>query len=162
MDNNLYGTMIKKHFLKPGLIILLVQSLSGCTATETKIDNNQPAVDLMDIRQKADQAYIDDDFVASEEYYTVLVKEVPEEAEHWFRLANVYVKTDRPYAAMNLYREAVIRDPEFTRAWYNLGIVQLKQTAFSLNEMLIYTDSNDPLHSKAEIMLEKIKAIINE
>ena len=116
----------------------------------------------MDIRQKADQAYVDDDLVASEQYYTTLIKEIPEEAEHWFRLANIYVKTDRPYAAMNLYREAVIRDPEFTKAWYNLGIVQLKQTAFSLNEMLIYTNSNDPLHSKAEIMLEKIKAIINE
>ena len=94
--------------------------------------------------------------------YSILVKEIPVEALFWFRLANVYVRTNRPDAAITLYREAVIRDPKFSKAWYNLGIIQLKQTAFSLNEMLIYTDRTDPLYSKAATMLEEIKDIIKE
>jgi len=87
---------------------------------------------------------------------------LPEIALHWFRLGNIYVRTNRPVAAINLYREAVLRDPKYGKAWYNLSIVQLKQTAYSLNEMLLYTDINDPLYDKAKNMLEGIYAIIKQ
>ncbi len=154
--------MILKRVLKFITVLLLLTNLSGCNMTGLKDTEDAPEIDLLELRDEADSAYLNDDLKTSEENYTILVKEMPEEALHWYRLANIYVRTNRPDAAINLYREAVIRDPEFSKAWYNLGIVQLKQTVFSLNEMLIYTDRNDPLYSKAATILEEIKDIIRE
>jgi len=151
-----------KRVLKFITVLLLLTNLSGCNMTGLKDTEDAPEIDLLALRDEADSAYLNDDLKTSEENYTILVKEMPEEALHWYRLANIYVRTNRPNAAINLYREAVIRDPEFSKAWYNLGIVQLKQTVFSLNEMLIYTDRNDPLYSKAATILEEIKDIIRE
>ncbi len=145
-------------------VVALLLGLSGCNALQTKPapDAEAENVNLVELRQKANEAYINDDFEAAEGYYSTLINELPQEPEHWFRLANIYVATDRPYASMNLYREAVIRQPEFTKAWYNLSIVQLKQTAFSLSEMMLYADKQDPLYSKAAQLLEDIKDIISE
>ncbi len=154
--------MILKRVLKFITVLLLLTNLSGCNMIGLKDTEDAPEIDLLALRDEADSAYLNDDLKTSEENYTILVKEMPEEALHWYRLANIYVRTNRPEAAINLYREAVIRDPEFSKAWYNLGIVQLKQTVFSLNEMLIYTDRNDPLYSKAATILEEIKDIIRE
>ena len=154
--------MILKRVLKFITVLLLLTNLSGCNMTGLKDTEDAPEIDLLALRDEADSAYLNDDLKTSEENYTILVKEMPEEALHWYRLANIYVRTNRPEAAINLYREAVVRDPEFSKAWYNLGIVQLKQTVFSLNEMLIYTDRNDPLYSKAATILEEIKDIIRE
>ena len=147
------------NFIK---LLLLLSIISGCTPNNIKENEEASSTDLLTLREEAEIAYKNDDLETSEKHYALLVKELPEEALHWYRLANIYVRTNRPYPAINLYREAVIRDPKFSRAWYNMGIVQLKQTAFSLNEMLIYTDKNDPLYGKAANMLEKIKAIIKE
>jgi tetratricopeptide (TPR) repeat protein len=144
------------------IALLLLSFLTGCTPNNIKGDEDTSNIDLLTLRDEANIAYQNDDLETSENHYTILIKEIPEEALHWYRLANIYVRTNRPSAAINLYQEAVIRDPKFSKAWYNLGIVQLKQTAFSLNEMLVYTDKNDPLYGKAANMLEKIKAIIKE
>lgn len=151
-----------KH-LRTSLLTLLSALLVACGAdnvrNESGPDENK---DLQQIRAEADAAYRAEDIALAEKYYERLVRELPVEAEHWFRLGNIYVRSSRPYAAMNLYREAVLRDPEFAKVWYNLSIIQLKQTAFSLNEMLLYTDINDPLYDKASRMLDDIKAIIEE
>jgi tetratricopeptide (TPR) repeat protein len=140
-------------------------NLAACTPANTKDTEGteeEPNIDLLQILKQANIAYANDDLVTSEKNYEILIKKLPEEAEYWFRLGNIYVRTNRPTAAMSLYREAVLRDPQFAKAWYNMSIVQLKQTAFSLNEMLIYTDNEDPLYSKAETMLDQIKSIISE
>ncbi len=140
------------------LVVFLV--LAACTPGNTKNTKENPNLDLIEVLEQANFAYENNDLVTSEKNYEILIKELPEEAEYWFRLGNIYVRTNRPQAAMNLYREAVLRDPQFAKAWYNMSIVQLKQTAFSLNEMLIYTDKQDPLYSKAATMLEQIKSIV--
>ncbi len=150
-------------FVKPILLITIALLLGGCNTLQNKTEvEAEPQVDLQEIKRKANQAYENDDLQNGEKYYEILIKELPQEAEYWFRMANIYVRTERPYASMNLYREAVIRDPKHSKAWYNLSVVQLKQTAFSLSEMLVYADKQDPLYGKAYDMLEEIKKIIQE
>ncbi|MBT7950315.1 MAG: tetratricopeptide repeat protein, partial [Gammaproteobacteria bacterium] len=92
----------------------------------------------------------------------VLLQQLPDIPLHWFRLANIYVRTNRPDAAVKLYREAVLRDPKYAKAWFNLSIVQLKQSAYSLNEMLLYVDRNDPMYSKGKKLLDGIQGIIQQ
>ena len=145
------------------IIITLLFNLAGCNMLGIKEDNEEiTKTDLLDLQNQADTAYLNDDMKVSEEGYLILIDKMPAIAQNWFRLGNIYVRTNRPAAAINLYREAVIRDPKYAKAWYNLGIIQLKQTAYSLNEMLLYTDINDPLHNKAKDLLEGIQNIIKQ
>jgi tetratricopeptide (TPR) repeat protein len=149
--------------IKTLLTISLLLNLTACNMSGIKEESEETTkTDYFELKEKTDQAYMNDDLVTSEKGYEILIQDVPTEAENWFRLGNIYVRTNRPVAAINLYREAVLRDPKYSKAWYNLSIVQLKQTAYSLNEMLLYTDINDPLHTKAKEMLVGIEAIIKQ
>lgn len=151
------------HIFKTLLLTLIFFTLTACNMSGVKdeeIGDEKSNVDFIQLKQETDEAYVNDDLVTSEKGYEILVRETPTVAENWFRLGNIYVRTNRPAAAVNLYREAVIRDPKYSKAWYNLSIVQLKQTAYSLTEMLNYTSSDDPLYDKAKKMLDDIQNII--
>ncbi len=155
--------MIHKIKLITLIIITLLFNLTACSQAWVKEENEEISkTDLLEIQTQANTDYLNDDLQASEKGYQILIQEMPAIALNWFRLGNIYVRTNRPNAAINLYREAVIRDPKYAKAWYNLSIVQLKQTAYSLNEMILYTDINDPLYNKAKGLLEGIQAIIKQ
>jgi cytochrome c-type biogenesis protein CcmH/NrfG len=143
--------------------IMLLLSLAACDQIgikkETEVDSKP---DLLELQKQAEVSYLNDDMVASEGDYQILVQELPEIAEHWFRLGNIYVRTNRPVAAVNLYREAVLRDPKHAKAWFNMSIVQLKQSAHSLIEMLLFVDISDPMYSKAKSLLDGIQSIIEQ
>ena len=149
--------------LKFLIVLALLLNLAACSQLGLKEEvKSEPKPDLFALQKQADAAYLNDDMVSSERDYKVLIGELPEIALHWYRLANIYVRTNRPDAAIDLYREAVLRDPTFTNAWFNMSIVQLKQTAFSLQEMLLYTEKSDPIYTKAKKLLDGILAIINQ
>jgi len=153
--------MIQK--IKTILFTFIFFILTACNMSgvkEDNIDKETSEVDYVQLKEETDEAYNNDDLFTSEKGYEILVQKVPTNAENWFRLANVYVRTNRPLGAIRLYREAVLREPKYSKAWYNLSIVQLKQTAYSLTEMLNYTNSDDPLYDKAKIMLDDIQNII--
>jgi cytochrome c-type biogenesis protein CcmH/NrfG len=155
--------MIHENKMKTLITILVIINLSACNMSGVKEDNEETSeIDLLELKKETDAAYINDDLVTSEKGYKTLVNKTPTVAENWFKLGNIYVRTNRPAAAVNLYREAILRDPKYSKAWYNLGIVQLKQTAYSLSEMLLYTDINDPLYNKAKDMLDGIESIIKQ
>lgn len=156
--------MMKLHSnIKLVLLLACLSQLVACNQLGLKKETEEKTdQDLFEIQNRADNAYNNNDLASSEKDYLLLIKEMPEEAKHWFRLANIYVRTNRPVAAINLYREAVLRDPTYSKAWFNLSIVQLKQTAYSLNEMLIYVDRNDPMYERANKLLEGIKSIIEQ
>ena len=144
------------------LVLVCLFCLGGCNQLGVKKDTEQqPEQDLFELQNRADEAYENDDLLKAEKDYETLIKAMPENAKHWFRLGNIYVRTNRPVAAINLYREAVLRDPTFSKAWFNLSVVQLKQTAYSLNEMLIYVDKEDPMYERARGLLDGIKEIVN-
>ncbi len=145
------------------IIITLLFNLTACSQAWVKKEGEEISkTDLFEIQTQANTDYLNDDLQASEKGYQILIQEMPAIALNWFRLGNIYVRTNRPDAAISLYREAVIRDPAYAKAWYNLSVVQLKQTAYSLNEMLIYTEESDPLYTKAKGMLDGIYVIIKQ
>lgn len=155
--------MIHKINMRALITIALLLNITACNMAGVKEENEDvQKADFFELQKEAEAAYLNDDLAGSEKGYQILVKEMPAVAEHWFRLANIYVRTNRPAAAISLYREAVLRDPKYSKAWYNLSIIQLKQTAYSLNEMLMHTDINDPLYDKAKQMLDGIQSIIKQ
>lgn len=139
---------------------MLCGLLSACNTLQKKEKDENPNVDLLEVEKLASEAYEREDYVVSEEHYSTLVREVPMEILPWFRLGNIYARSNRYDAAVLAYREVLIRDQTYANAWFNLAIVQLKQAASSFNEMQIYTDPSHPLHKKSKETFEGILELI--
>ena len=146
---------------KSVITLLLAFHISACSVSGLKHEQEQD-VDLFELERQADSVYQAGDLAASEQHYLQLVRKLPEEALHWFRLGNIYARTQRPDAAITAYREAVLRKPDYSKAWYNMGIIQLKQAANSFNEMQVHTPSDDPLNIQGKKVLEGILDIIKQ
>ena len=152
--------------MKPGnkprfaLAILVAFVLPACSAPGLKSGQENANTDLFELERQADAAYQQGDLAASEQDYVELVKKIPEESLHWFRLGNIYARTQRPDAAIIAYREAVLRKPDSSKAWYNMGIIQLREAANTFNEMQVHTESQDPLHNEGKRIMEEILNII--
>jgi tetratricopeptide (TPR) repeat protein len=143
-------------------ILLICFCLGGCT-TITETLEPQAIIepyDLSSVQNEADEAYQNNDFTRAEELYTKLAKDIPSEKSYWFRLGNIYARTNRPDTAILAYREAVLRDPEYVNAWYNMGILQLKQSANSFNQMQQFVKEEDPLSIKGKKVLDAITDVI--
>lgn len=147
------------------LAVFFVFSLASCSTmpligNSAETDENE--IDIVELERTADLAYQQNDLVESERQYAELARRMPELALHWFRLGNVFARTQRPDAAINAYREAVLRDPKYTRAWYNMSIVQIRQAANSLNEMQTYAEAEDPLYEQGKKLLDDVLKIIKQ
>ena len=141
------------------VILFTLVALTGCNQLNIiQPDKNLP--DLVATQQRADAAYRNEDWKAAEKDYVYLAKNTPGEVEPWFRLGNIYARTNQLDAAVATYREALVRDPKNSKIWHNLGIVQLRQATNTFIEMLQYTDENDPLNQRAKHVVNAVSDLM--
>ena len=110
----------------------------------------------------AETAYEAKDWQAAEQHYVTVTKRIPDEAHPWFRLGNIYARTERPDFAVRAYKEALIRDPQLSKAWYNMGLVQLRQSANSFLQMRTHTPDNSAQRARADAMYEALIGFIQK
>lgn len=135
--------------------------LAGCAGSGA--GTGQPTgagEDLLAIRQTAEASYTEKNYLESEKHYRVLAQRVPVEAENWFRLGNIYARTNRPDAAIAAYREALVRAPNNGKAWFNMAILQLGAAADSLAEMQKVADPADPLTERGAVLHRQLQSFI--
>jgi cytochrome c-type biogenesis protein CcmH/NrfG len=122
------------------LSILLLQT--GCAPGTSGIRQTSEA-ERVHTELQASAAYANNDWLTSEKHYSQLISSGSGQAHHWYRLGNIYAYTGRPDAAIVAYREAIRLQPDMPEAWYNLGLIQLKQSAWSLGQLQLHA-GNDP------------------
>lgn len=108
----------------------------------------------------AEQAYQAKDWQTAETNYVKITRAIPKEAHPWFRLGNIYARTERPDFAVRAYKEALLRDSSLSKAWYNMGLIQLRQSANSFLQMRSYTPDNSQAQNRADAMYESIIDVI--
>ncbi len=142
--------------------LILMLFLAGCAGNgmHPGAAGSGDEGDLIQVRQAAQDSYAARNYAESEKHYMLLAQKVPVEAENWFHLGNIYARTNRPDAAIAAYRETLVRDPENRKAWFNMGILQLKSAASSLAELQKLTDPNDPVGKRSREVLEQLQALI--
>lgn len=145
--------------LRFGLIILIFSLLAGCNALNIQPVKSDLA-DYTEIQKRANEAYQNEDWQSAEKDYKFLAQNIPGDIESWFRLGNIYARTDKLDAAVAAYREALIRDQDNSKIWHNLGVVQLRQATNTFIEMLEYTDSTDPLNQRAKIVVNTVSNLM--
>ena len=127
----------------------------GCATTQKPVDINL-------VMNQAQQAYKAKDWKTSEIKFAQLISLVPNEAEFWFKLGNVYAHTNRPAKAITAYKEVVIRKPKLSKAWHNLSLMSLRQTTHLFIEMLQYLNPNDPVFITAKQSVNDLLAILKK
>jgi len=143
-------------------LILITLNLCGCNLLNIQADKPRPVLsELTDLEKRAREAYINEDWETAEEAYRNLTLQLPGEAEPWFRLGNVYARTNQLNAAVATYREALIREPSNSKVWHNMGVIQLKQAANTFLEMQQFTEENDPLAIRARHAVNSIANLID-
>ncbi len=141
-------------------VILLALALGACAQTSTKPDQ-ATAQDLAEIYRLAATAYDEQDWAASEQHYLNLTRGAPEEVEPWFKLGNVYARTQRYDRAIACYREALVRDSRNVKAWHNIAVTQLREAGASFLELEMLTQDDDPLHEKSVRIQRAIDELVN-
>ncbi|MFB3101610.1 MAG: tetratricopeptide repeat protein [Gammaproteobacteria bacterium] len=143
-------------------LILVSHNLVGCSLQNIQSDKPSPELsDIVQLEQTAKKAYLSEDWATAEKAYKNLTLQIPGDAEPWFRLGNIYARTNNLDAAVATYREALIRDPKNSKIWHNLGVIQLKQAANTFLEMQQYTEENDPLSLRARYAVNSIANLID-
>jgi len=145
------------NYFLPGLVLLVV--LSACEQTPTKPDN--PKINLAETYSLAATAYDAKNWVESEKHYATLVQNAPGEAEPWFKLGNVYARTQRPELALKAYRETLVRNAQHAKAWHNMAIIQLRDAGESFSELQRLVETDDPLHAKSVKIQNAIDELVN-
>ncbi len=121
------------------VLILLFLPLLGCSGLA-----KPSAEDMLSVQREAASAYASQDYQRAAKLYGELAEQMPTDAETRYRQGNSLARLGDNNGAIDAYREALMRDPNFVKAWNNLLYVQLQAVGKTLNEMYAYIDPNDP------------------
>ena len=146
---------------RPGLLCALLLALAGCTSMSPK-PGGRSADDIKATVARAEESYQKADWATAAEAYGVLVEDMPQDTQLWFRYANALARSDQPERAVTAYREVLARDAHYAKAWFNMGIVQLRQAAHSFSRMDGYISAADPLRAQSEQVHDAILRILND
>lgn len=131
------------------LALTLLLLLVACGSTARKA-GGRAADDMQATAARAEQSYANAEWAAAADAYAVLVKDMPQDTNLWFRYANALARSEQPDKAVSAYAEVLARDPRFSKAWFNMGIVQLRQAANSFSRMNANIGADDPLRAQGE------------
>lgn len=135
--------------------------LTACGSTSHKL-GGRSADEVKATALRAEQSYANAEWATAADAYAVLVKEMPQDTNLWFRYANALARSDQPDQAVAAYREVVVRDAHFSKAWFNMGIVQLRQAANSFSRMGSNVTAEDPMRGQGERVYGAIMKILGD
>jgi len=119
-----------------------------------------PDTDAVKLHEEAERAYGANDMQLAEKDFKLLAESMPRDAEPWFRLGNIYARSNRVEDAIHAYREAVTRNPNLTKAWYNMALVQMHQARKDLLEMQQYLGADDPINPQVQHIQETLDTLL--
>ena len=150
------------HLSRKYILLILITALPGCDLQNLKPSGNtsKDLSNIVELNKTAQIAYQNEDWKTAEIAYLKLTEKVPAEPEPWFRLGNIYARTEQLDAAIFSYRKALIHDPKNSKIWHNLGVVQLRQATNTFIEMLEYTNEDDPLNRRAKNVIKSVSNLM--
>jgi tetratricopeptide (TPR) repeat protein len=142
--------------------IFSVLLLSGCQNPLVKPSTSSATDELAQLRQEAATAYNNKDFQTALVLYQQLTAAIPNDATIWLRTGNVLARLNRPAEAIQYYQETVSKNPKLAIAWHNMGVLQLRQAANTLVQMVQNINPDDPLYPRAVALSEATLQILGK
>ncbi len=129
--------------------LLSVLGLSGCILAANNEEKAEESVDYLAMQEEAEAAYRKKQYDIAEKKYIKIARAVPKDADAWFKLGNIYARTNRPDLSIKAYREAVIREPSLLKAWHNMGIIHIRLATTAYISLQEHAGRNEPLRESA-------------
>lgn len=117
--------------------------------------DNDP--DVITINREAQLAYEGGENAKAEALYKSLVRKMPNDAETWFRLGNLYARANRPDEAANAYQRSLISNNANARAWHNLGVIRLRQAWAAMLQAQENLKPDTPLYQAVDQVLKELE-----
>jgi tetratricopeptide (TPR) repeat protein len=143
--------MVKTYGL--WMVILTALLLAGCGTLSSGPEALPQRSDLFQLSNEAQLAYESGEDARAEQLYMALTRQTPNDPELWFRLGNLYARAHRPDAAADAYQRVLSINGNEPRAWYNLGIVRLRQGWAALIQAYGYSAAGDPIFIESDRMI---------
>jgi Flp pilus assembly protein TadD len=128
-------------------------ALAGCGTTSPVAPQRS---DLFQLSNDAQLAYEAGEDARAEQLYIGLARAAPSDPEIWLRLGNLYARADRPDAAADAYQRVLALKSNEPRAWYNLGIVRLRQGWAAMMRANAALKETDPLYRETERVMSHL------
>lgn len=116
--------------------------------------------EIASLALRADRAYRREAWPEAEAAYRRMTELAPDDAEHWFRLGNIYAHLDRLGDAVRMYGEALERDASHVGAWHNLGMAQLRLAARSFAHLEDGAPEGDPTRERAKRIIDGVAELL--
>jgi predicted Zn-dependent protease len=138
--------------------LALAALLSGCgtTLVSGALRSIDREPDLVSLNREADLAYESGEAAKAETLYRSLARRMPNDAETWLRLGNLYARNNRPDEAAAAYQHALIANNADARAWNNLAVVRLRQALAALLQAQAHSKDKTPLAGQIDENLEQL------
>lgn len=121
-------------------VLLMIIFISACSSTPQR--NADTKINLVELENRAESAYLAGHLDMAEGLYRTLLKAKDNYAPAWFRLGNIYTRTNRLDAAISAYQRCIQLDVELDKAWYNLAIARMRQATDVLIEAQKHIDED--------------------
>lgn len=115
--------------------------------------------DLYSLRRDAQEAYSGNEDARAEKLLLGLLRAVPNDAEAWLYLGNLYARTGRPEEAVNAYQKSLMLDRRDPRAWHNLGVVRLRESWAAFIQAYDVAPADHPLHDRIDQVIRAMETI---
>jgi len=139
-------------------IIILCGLMTGCVTTATEMGS----AELEASYASANKAYTDKNYELALLEYLELSKALRAVDVIWFRVGNSYARLENFDEAIEAYEKTVLINPRLSKAWHNMGVIQLKQSVNTWRQMLIYISKDDPLYDKALSLSKQLLEVVDE
>lgn len=135
----------------------------GCSGITPKTEEiGAPTLNkLSEFKQRADVAYGSEKYTEALRYYMALEDLVANDPQIYFKLGNTYSRLHQPEQAVTAYKKALLLNPRMSKAWHNMGVIQLRQSANTWVQMVSEISPDDPLLDKAEFYSREILRVLN-
>ncbi len=139
---------------RPLTVLLLCAAGAGCAGMDRSAGE-----DMVKAQRDAQAAFDSGENVRAEVLYKGLLRSNPNDGETWFRLGNLYARTDNADQAVTAYLTALSLNGGDARAWHNLGVVRLRQGWAALLRANTLSAPPEPIHAMSTEMIRTLEKI---
>ena len=135
--------------------LLFIVLTTACNVKNT-MPGPEAKIDESALKKIAATAYDNEAWKDVIRYYKQLTKKFPNNAESWYRIGNAYTQLNQTRFAVDAYQKALAIDSSNSKILHNMGVVQLQESTRTFIDLKNQTQPNDPLHIRAQLVINAI------
>jgi tetratricopeptide (TPR) repeat protein len=136
------------------IAVLLCAVLAGCAMIDHRSSD-----DVVRMQREAQAAFDNGEDARAETLFKALARAMPNDAETWLRLGNLYARTNNADQAVDAYLKSLSLNSSDSRAWNNLGIVRLRQSWAALIRANSLADPKDPAFATSSEIVKALEQL---